>query len=128
MYDPTLDRTCTTGTGNVSDHSISYIDSIELKNGRRGDPALRTSSTGRRPTTCRYGREYKPEAFNQVWIDDYARLITEVGADNVALLVQRGGTRAVQAETAEQQADLVPQHPKGVRAIPWFLLSGLWSG
>ncbi len=82
MHDPTLDRT-TTGTGNVSDHPISYIDSIELKNGGGAIPHFEDFLKRAKADNVQVWPEYKPEAFNQAWIDDYARLITEVGADTV---------------------------------------------
>lgn len=82
MHDATLDRT-TNGTGNVADVTIAYIDSLELDNGAGKIPHFEAFLKRVKADNVTVWPEYKPETFNQVWIDDYARLITETGVEAV---------------------------------------------
>jgi glycerophosphoryl diester phosphodiesterase len=82
MHDAKLDRT-TNGTGNVADVTIAYVDSLELDNGGGKVPHFEDFLKRAKADNVTVWPEYKPETFNQAWIDDYARLITETGVDAV---------------------------------------------
>ena len=82
MHDPEVDRT-TNGTGKVADLTIAEIDALELDNGAGKVPHFEEFLLRAKAHNVQVWPEYKPEDFNQVWIDDYARLITETGVDAV---------------------------------------------
>ncbi len=82
MHDATVDRT-TNGTGTVSQMTIAQIDALELKNGAGKVPHFKEFLARAKADNVQVWPEYKPEEFNQAWIDDYARLITESGVDAV---------------------------------------------
>ena len=82
MHDASLDRT-TNGTGNVAEVTIAYVDSLELDNGAGKVPHFEDFLKRAKADNVTVWPEYKPETFNQAWIDDYALLITETGVDAV---------------------------------------------
>jgi glycerophosphoryl diester phosphodiesterase len=84
MHDADLSRT-TTGTGNVQDVDIAYIDSLELKNGAGKIPHFEEFLTWSKSKNVQVWPEYKPEPAitQQAWIDDYAQKIKASGADAV---------------------------------------------
>ena len=82
MHDPEVDRT-TNGTGKVADLTIAEIDALELDNGAGKVPHFEEFLKRAKNDNVQVWPEYKPEDFNQAWIDDYARLIKDTGVDAV---------------------------------------------
>lgn len=82
MHDDQLSRT-TTGSGLVSQSSIDYIKSLELKNGAGKIPLFEDVLKWAKDNDLQVWPEYKPETPNQVWVDDYAAKIKASGANVV---------------------------------------------
>lgn len=82
MHDATVDRT-TNGTGEVAKMTIAELDALELDNGAGKIPHFKEFLERAKSDGVTVWPEYKPEEFNQAWIDDYAKLIKESGVDAV---------------------------------------------
>ena len=82
MHDATVDRT-TNGTGKVAEMTIAQIDALELNNGAGKVPHFQEFLERAKADNVQVWPEYKPEDFNQAWIDDYASLIKSTGVDAV---------------------------------------------
>lgn len=82
MHDASVDRT-TNGTGKVAEMTIAQIDALELKNGAGKVPHFQAFLDQAKADNVQVWPEYKPETFNQTWIDDYAARIKATGVDAV---------------------------------------------
>lgn len=89
MHDETVDRT-TNGTGKVEEMTIAQIDALELDNGAGKVPHFEEFLKRAKADNVAVWPEYKPETFNQAWIDDYAKLITETGVEAVVPSFKKG--------------------------------------
>jgi hypothetical protein len=127
MHDDALERT-TNGTGLVSTSTYDYIKTLELKNGAGKIPLFKEVLEYAKANNVSVWPEYKPEKPNQTWVDEYARIMNEVGGQAVV-------PSFLKPELTQFKA-LLPQYSQiwfhdplsGFSVKPSDVPAGAWAG
>jgi glycerophosphoryl diester phosphodiesterase len=82
MHDDALDRT-TNGTGLVSESTYDYIKTLQLDDGGGQIPLFADVLKFAKDNNVSVWPEYKPEKPNQTWVELYAQLVRDSGAQVV---------------------------------------------
>jgi len=82
MHDDALDRT-TNGTGLVSERTYDYIKTLQLDDGGGQIPLFADLLKFAKDNNVSVWPEYKPEKPNQTWVELYAQLVRDSGAQVV---------------------------------------------
>jgi len=128
MHDATVDRT-TNGTGAVKDLTIAQIDALELDNGGGKVPHFEEFLLRSKAHNVQVWPEYKPEDFNQAWIDDYVRLITDTGADAVVPSFKKDELAQFKTKLPNNKQIWFQDILKdGIALAPSAVPAGAWAG